>query len=337
MKLSTKPIPLQTDEEGRGRFRNWFLFLGEVWQAIMGNISDENVHVNARIKADKIRHVGYGNLSETDMQDAVDDLYVSHEDLINGLAQDTQKEIIALQNGKQASGDYLTGITGDVVATAPSGGGSAPSTIQNGVVTDDKVASGIAGTKINHAVYGNLSETTLPSAIDDLYVAHEDLINGLAQDVQKEIIALDNRFNNMSGDVTIVAGVTAIASGVIVNDDVNASAAIAVSKLAGGVDGSASGYFKLGNMMIEWGSFTLTAVTSYAGHYYDDKAKQNFPVAFKLGSKPTIVCSMADSAGANGYAEALVLENDGSTFRRWCIASDSNVKTIHWIALGLIS
>ena len=49
--------------------------------------------------------------------------------------------------------------------------------------------------------------------------------------------AVDTAFTEITGDVTISSGgVTAIASGAIVNDDVNSSAAIALSKLASGTD-----------------------------------------------------------------------------------------------------
>lgn len=97
----------------------------------------------------------------------------------------------------------------------------------------------IAGSNVLNTAAGNLAATNVQSALNELQ-GDIDTINtslsGLSTLADGKIY-VGNGSNvatevTMSGDVTITnAGVAAISSGVIVNDDVNASAAIAYSKL----------------------------------------------------------------------------------------------------------
>lgn len=60
---------------------------------------------------------------------------------LDGITSNVQSQL----NSKQASGSYITALTGDVAATGP---GSAAATIQSGAVTNAKVAAGIDAVKI---------------------------------------------------------------------------------------------------------------------------------------------------------------------------------------------
>ena len=95
----------------------------------------------------------------------------------------------------------------------------------------------------------------------------------------------------------------------VANDGVADDAAIAISKLAGGNDGSASGYFKLGNMMIQWGvsnSFTLTTGA-------DGSATLTFPVAFKAGSIPYVISNPSGYSGAPAFGSGVTSITDTIT------------------------
>lgn len=108
-------------------------------------------------------------------------------------------------NNKQAAGNYITALTGDVTASGP---GSVASTIAAGVIVNSMV-SGSAAIDFSKMVA----------------IGSGQIILGSAGTVPTP--------TTVTGDITINSGgTTAISSGVIVNDDVNASAAIAVSKLA---------------------------------------------------------------------------------------------------------
>lgn len=107
---------------------------------------------------------------------------------VNGVTSAIQTQL----DGKQASGDYITELTGDVTATGP---GSAAATIANGAITNAKVnaAAAIAYSKLN------LSDS----------IVNADINSAAAIAYSKLNLA-----------------------GAIVNADINASAAIAFSKMA---------------------------------------------------------------------------------------------------------
>jgi len=142
-----------------------------------------------------------------------------------------------------------------------------------------------------------------------------------------------------SGDVTMSnAGVMAIASDVIVNADIKSDAAIAISKLAGGADGSASQYFKMGNMMIQWGIVTLAATSGDTA--YSDVT---FPVAFKAGSTPVVTANMDSGFGVSANMLAVIGSGNPSNsgFRARCLDRDGVSRNFslnyYWIAIGLIA
>jgi hypothetical protein len=125
-----------------------------------------------------------------------------------------------------------TGPAGPTGATGATGPAGADGTASTQAHIDDTTAAH-AASAIAVTATGNLSSTDAQAALAELQ-GDIDAINTLADGK----IYLGNGSNvatevTPTGDVTISnAGVTAIASGVIVNADINASAAIGYSKLA---------------------------------------------------------------------------------------------------------
>ncbi len=118
---------------------------------------------------------------------------------------DATSSIQSQLNAKQATGNYITALTGNVTASGP---GSVSATIAAGAITNSMVnaSAAIDFSKLATLTSGNI-------------------LLGSAGNVATSTA--------VTGDVTITnGGVTAIASGVIVNGDINASAAIDYSKLA---------------------------------------------------------------------------------------------------------
>jgi hypothetical protein len=145
-------------------------------------------------------------------------------------------------------------LTGDVTYTSPSFNGSAnvtaASTIANNAVTTAKILdANVTTAKIADAnvTTAKIADSAVTSAkIADGTIVNADInasaaiaLTKLASITAGQVL-LGNASNAptataLTGDVTInSSGVTAIGSGVIVNADINASAAIALSKLATG-------------------------------------------------------------------------------------------------------
>lgn len=124
---------------------------------------------------------------------------------VNGVTSSIQAQL----DGKQASGDYITEITGDVAASGP---GSAAATIQPGVIDNGMVSN---------------SAAIALSKLEDL--ASAEIIVGSAGDVPTAVA--------MSGDVTISnAGVTAIGANKVSNGML---AQVATATFKGRVTGGA--------------------------------------------------------------------------------------------------
>ena len=107
---------------------------------------------------------------------------------------------------------------------------------------------------------------------DDLgtYMAGSGLTNtnGILQVNSGSLVAYytGSTFSKVSGDITITsAGVAAIGSGVIVNADINASAAIAVSKLAASTITIGSTSISLGNSATTITGLTSVTSTTFVG------------------------------------------------------------------------
>ncbi len=120
----------------------------------------------------------------------------------------------------------------------------------------------------------------------------------------------------------------------ISNSGVSASATIAISKLAGGTDGAgSSGYLKLGNFMIQWGSQSITFVNSISA----TGAQITYPQAFKNGTipKPLAIINHLALIG-NVY---VMIANDNTattvTFIAYHEAAvTSGTLTLNWMAVG---
>lgn len=190
-------------------------------------------------------------------------------------------------NGKQASGNYITALTGGVTASGP--GSAAATVVTNANLTGDVTSVGNATTLTNAPVIakvltGYTSGAGTVSAADSILQAIQKLngndatnanLTGPVTSVGNATAIADGAlalaklatttagfipvgavttgiptYVAVTGDVTLSsAGVTAIASGVIVNADINASAAIDGSKIvvasgatAGVVDGNAASW-----------------------------------------------------------------------------------------------
>lgn len=125
-------------------------------------------------------------------------------------------------------GSGITQLTGDV--TAGPGSGSQAATIASGVIVNSMVSASAAIAYSKLALTSSIINADISASAAIAYSKLATMTSGN--------ILLGNGSNvptstAVTGDVTISnTGVTAIASGVIVNADVNASAAIALTKLA---------------------------------------------------------------------------------------------------------
>jgi len=141
-------------------------------------------------------------------------------------------------NGKQASGNYITALTGDATAAGP---GSAALTL---ATVNSNVGSFGGATSVS-AITVNAKGLVTAAASTSIQIAESqvtNLVTDLAGKVGTTLTSANIFVGNgsnvatgvaVTGDIAITnAGVTSIATGVIVNADVNASAAIAYSKLA---------------------------------------------------------------------------------------------------------
>lgn len=129
---------------------------------------------------------------------------------------DATSSIQTQLNSKQATGNYITDLSGDVVATGP---GAVAATIQNSAVTNAKMAN-----MADQRIKGNISGGA--AAPSDLTAAQ---VNTMLATVVGPSSATDNgfvRFDGTTGKLVKDSAAT------ISNADVNASAAIDFSKLA---------------------------------------------------------------------------------------------------------
>jgi hypothetical protein len=141
---------------------------------------------------------------------------------------------------KRTTDDWvITGGSGEVQTAEIEDGAITEAKLATGAVTSDKI---LDGTIVNADINA--------SAV----IAHSKLANATAGQVLLGTTTTGVvTATTVSGDVTITgAGVTAIASGVIVNEDVSASAGIALSKLATST---------AGNIIVYNSSGVPTAVT----------------------------------------------------------------------------
>lgn len=138
-------------------------------------------------------------------------------------------------NNKQASGNYITALSGDVVATGP---GSVSATIQSNVITNAMVNSSaaIAYSKLNLATSILNADINASAAIvySKLSLSNSILnadINSAAAIAYSKLNLSNSILNADINTSAAIAYSKLNLSGSILNADINASAAIAYSKL----------------------------------------------------------------------------------------------------------
>jgi hypothetical protein len=113
---------------------------------------------------------------------------------------------------------------------------------------------------------------------------------------------------------------------------------IDITQNKGGVDGSASGYFKLGNMMIQWATLDITVSAGTNAQ----TASISFPVAFKAGGAVAITLGGVDEIGGKRVGKGYYGEsNSGFTYRVETNDagnfSSGGTDAFSWMAIGLIA
>lgn len=148
-------------------------------------------------------------------------------------------------------------------------------------------------------------------------------------DVQQYLISLQNQIQNYEN----------LISHHIHKGGLNDFGQILSSYVSGLKDGSgASGYFKIGNMLIQWGTGTTAVVNSYqysGGWSTSNQFGPTYPVAFKVGTVPVFLPSMF-------YPQALpcsfILDTITATVATVRISApmnDGNTYTYFWMAIGV--
>jgi hypothetical protein len=154
------------------------------------------------------------------------------------IAESQVTNLVSDLAGKQPTGNYITALTGDVTAAGPGSVASTLATVNSNVGafgSATQVATFTVNGKGLTTAAGNTSIQIAESQVTNLV---SDLAAKQSTTLTSAHILVGSAGNvatdtAVTGDVTISnAGVTAIATGVIVNADINAAAAIALSKIA---------------------------------------------------------------------------------------------------------
>lgn len=176
----------------------------------------------------------------------------------------------------QPAGNYITSLTGDVVASGP---GAAASVIQSGVITNAMInaSAAIAFSKLASLTASRALESSAGGVIQVSAVTSTELgyVSGVTSAIQTQLNgkqASGNYMTALTGDV-VAAGpgssAAAIQAGVITNTMISASAAIAFSKLAALTSGNilvgSAGNVATSVAMSGDISLSNAGVTAYAG------------------------------------------------------------------------
>jgi hypothetical protein len=154
---------------------------------------------------------------------------------VNGVTSSIQTQL----DGKQATGNYITALTGNVTASGP---GSAVATIANGVITNAMInasaaiaVSKLAALTASRAVVTDSSGFLAPATTTATEIGY---VNGVTSAIQTQLDgkqATGNYITALTGNVTASgpgSAAATIANDVITNAMINSAAAIAFSKLA---------------------------------------------------------------------------------------------------------
>ena len=153
---------------------------------LASSIVDADIAAAAAIALDKLAAVTASRALVSDASGFVSASSVTATELgyVSGVTSAIQTQL----NGKQATGDYITALTGDVTASGP---GSASATIANDAITDVKVAaaaaialSKLAATTADRALISNGSGVIAPSAVTATELGY---VSGVTSSIQTQI------------------------------------------------------------------------------------------------------------------------------------------------------
>lgn len=157
-------------------------------------------------------------------------------DDVTSLPSSTANQILVSNAGTYESASVSGDLSNTLGAFTIANNAITTAKINNGAITGVKLgADSVDGSKISDDAID--SEHIASGAIDTEHIADSNVTLAKLENVNDGRIIVGNASNRptavaVSGDITLSnAGVAAIASGVIVNADVNASAAIAGSKI----------------------------------------------------------------------------------------------------------
>lgn len=201
-----------------------------------GVITNAKIAALAGISLNKLQSVAADKALVSSASGFVTPSAVSTTELgyVQGVTGSIQTQI----DSKQPSGNYVTGLTGDVAASGP---GNAASTIQAGAVTNAKIAAA-AGINLNKieavtaskALVSDASGFVSPSAVTDTELSR---LSGITGNVQTQINgkqATGNYVTALTGDV-VAAGpgsaASTIQAGAVTNSKIAAAAGINLNKL----------------------------------------------------------------------------------------------------------
>ena len=188
--------------------------------------------------------------------------------------------IIAIDNITVLAGSGgVISLTGHI---SGSGTDNINTTINNGVVTNSMLAGSISDSKLNTITtagkISNTATTATSSNTNNAIVTRDNSGNFSAGIITASLNGNANTVTtnaNLTGDVTSIGNTTSIATGVIVNADINASAAIAVSKLAASTISGVT----LGNNLN-----TLTISSPLTGTSYNGSSAVSIGIPAATGS-----------------------------------------------------
>jgi hypothetical protein len=153
---------------------------------LSASIVNADIAAAAAIALDKLAAVTASRALVSDGSGFISASSVTATELgyVSGVTSSIQTQL----NGKQATGDYITALTGDVTAAGP---GSAAATIANDAITNVKVASAaaialskLAATTADRALISNGSGVIAPSSVTSTELGY---VSGVTSSIQTQL------------------------------------------------------------------------------------------------------------------------------------------------------